>query len=366
MNLSNLSVFLILLSLALNACQPNPNDPGGLFQSRKVCEHSSEILPPEGYALRSISTIDYEGFVKAFQFVNEEMGYAMMGKNVGSTLEVLKTTDGGLTWTPLELQSDQYPRGMAFWDENIGIVTVHDVSGCPPPNCQNKCVLFKTENGGQDWTEIELPEQKGILYHPQFDEVGNLYANLQGDQETTLMKSTDQGTTWKAIFSSPELYVSNVIFSLEVLEDRLYLAGKDGKLLVVDTAGTLLQTLNPPFGVWDLEVLDPQHLVAANPTGAYRSSDGGQTWQTIYEDGARIIGFETQTDGLVIMEKSICPTDVYQVNDLIASTEDGGTNWTEAEATATNLRLGFVNSQRMGTERWYWMLGNQLWEIKAD
>lgn len=91
-----------------------------------------------------------------------------------------------------------------------------------------------------------------------------------------------------------------------------------------------------------------------------------QTRETIYGENARMIGFDSIDKGVMLLQKSICPTDVYQVNDLIASTSNSGLNWVEAPETTTNLRIRFSNSQKMGVGVWYMMIGNTLLEIKED
>lgn len=97
-----------------------------------------------------------------------------------------------------------------------------------------------------------------------------------------------------------------------------------------------------------------------------KSTNGGETWVTIYDGSARMIGFESVNNGLMILQKSVCPNDVYQVNDVIASTNSGGISWNEAEETTTNLHANFKNSQRMGNGIWYMAIGNQLLRIKKN
>jgi len=58
--------------------------------------------------------------------------------------------------------------------------------------------------------------------------------------------------------------------------------------------------------------------------------------------------------------------DVYQVNDLISSTDNGGVNWIDAEETTTNLRSNFQNSQKTNKGNWYIMIGNKLLEINEE
>jgi photosystem II stability/assembly factor-like uncharacterized protein len=361
------SILLILGIIVFISCNKNDDDDNSINQLGEVCDIKTEIKSPNGFEVNSIGEIDFNGSVQSFQFLDDEIGYAMMSKNVGGYVEIFKTTDGGQSWSNLEIGINQYPRSMLFKDENFGIITVHDVTGCPPPNCQNKCVILKTENGGMDWEEVEFQDLKGILYHPKFDSNGNLYANLKLNDQSALMKSDDNGVNWDTLFNSAELDFNLVTYSFEIYENKIFISAKDGKILVVDTNGQLIKTIeidNAP--IWDVEIIDENNLIVVQSGKVIKSTNGGDTWETIYNESARMIGFDSVDKGLMLLEKSSCPTDVYQVNDLIASTNNGGFNWIEAEETTTNLRINFSNSQKMGDEIWYMMIGNKLIEIKEN
>jgi|GEM_PF-905959 len=328
----------------------------------EVCQYNTDILPPLGFEIDTIGKIDFNGNVQGFQFIDHKIGYALVSNNVGGFVEVFKTVDGGETWSDLEIGIDQFPRNMVFKDENLGIITVHDVTGCPPPNCQDKTVILKTENGGVDWEEIEIQELNGILYHPKFDENGNLYANLSMiDKPTAIMKSQDSGATWDTLYTSAALDFKSVTFSYELYEDKLFVAAKEGKIEVIDTEGNLIKTLETGGSrINDLTVIDDNNIVVALSGEVIKTNNGGTTWETIYDASARIIGFESVEKGLMLLSKSFCPTDVYQANDVLATTGNGGIDWTEAAATTTNLRINFAESQQMGENAWYTIIDNHL------
>lgn len=331
------SILLILGIIVFISCKRNDDD-----NSTEVCAFRTEIMSPTGFEVNSIGAIDFNGSVKSFQFLDEKVGFAMLSKSVGGYVEVFKTIDGGQTWSNLKIGINQYPRGMVFKDKNFGIITVQDVTGCPPPNCQNKCVILKTENGGINWEEIEFKDLKGVLYHPQYDNEGNLYANLYLDNQSTMMKSVDNGVHWDTLFSSAALDFTLLTYSFEVFEDKIFASSKDGKISVISTSGQLLKTIDVNNStIWDVEIIDANNLIVVLSGKVIKSKNGGDTWETMYEKSARMIGFDSVEKGFMLLEKSSCPTDVYQVNDLIAATNNGGLNWLEAEETTTNLRNNF-------------------------
>ncbi len=361
------SILLIVGLFIFIACNQRDDDDNPITPWGEVCDVKTEIMSPPGFEVKSIGEINFNGSVQAFQFINDETGFAMLSKNVGGYVEVFKTTDGGKTWVNLDIGINQFPRNMVFKDENVGIITVQDVTGCPPPNCLHKCVILKTENGGMDWVALELEGLKGVLHHPTYDSHGNLYANLKLNDQTVLMKSVDDGVNWDTLFSSTELDINLVTYSFEIYNDKIFLSARDGKIMVIGTNGQFIKTIEiGDSPIWDLEILDENTLIVVLTGKVIKTTNGGDTWETIYEESARMIGFDSVDKGLMLLEKSHCPTDVYQVNDLIASTMDGGLHWTEADETTTNLRINFSNSQKMGDGIWFIMIGNRLMEVKEN
>jgi photosystem II stability/assembly factor-like uncharacterized protein len=344
------SIILLLSIMVFFSCKKEDD------ATNDVCQYKTELNSPPGHGIKEIGKIDFNGSVKSFQFLDPLVGYALMTKNVGGYLEVFKTIDGGKSWKNLELGMSRYPGNMIFKDKNLGIVTLNNG-------------VLRTQDGGSSWEEINT--LKGTLYHPTFDKKGNLYGNLYEynsiNSRITLMKSVDNGKSWETFFNSPELGITLVTFSYKLYEDKLFVSGREGKILKIDTEGRLLKIIdlkNP--NIWDFEVIDENNLIAVVSGIVIKSRNGGDTWETIHEGGGRILGFDSIDKGLMFLIKSVCETDVYQVNETIASTKDGGKNWQESKETTTNLSLGFSNSQKMGAGVWYFMLGNKLYEIKEN
>lgn len=368
------SILLFLGITFFISCVKNvdyDDDDNSINHNEELCAYNSEIMLPDGFELTTIGEINFNGNVKTFQFLDKNIGFAMLGNNRGGYVEVFKTIDGGQSWSDLNIGINQYPRSMIIKDENFGIITVHDVTGCPS-NCQNKSVVLKTENGGLDWEEVEYEGLKGTLYHPKYDNEGNLYANLALplEDKATMMKSVDNGENWEIFYESSDLGFTLATFSFEIFQDKIYVSGKDEKLFVIDSNGELIKTLvvdqSSLWSIWDLEIIDENNLIVVLSGQVIKSTNGGTTWESIHEQSARLIGFKSADEGLMLLRKSKCPTSVNLVNDIIASTINGGLSWNEADETTTNILRPFIKSQRMGEGIWYIMLGKKLIEIKEN
>jgi len=362
-------IILLLFGIVLFAacCKDKPY--------KNPCETKTAILPPAGYELNTVGEINFNGSIRTFQFVNPRVGYALASNNRGGYVDVLKTTDGGKNWVNLNIIHKQHPKGMIFKDERLGIITVHDTEGCPD-NCKKKCVILKTEDGGITWVEKELKDIKGSLNHPKYDNEGNLYANLSllnlignsYETKTTLMKSTDDGETWNTFFSSPELHVSLITYSLEIFNDKIFVSAKGNKILVIDTSGKLIKTLEIiNRGIYDVEIIDENNVIVVTSSATIKSTNAGETWETIYNGGARMIGFDSVDKGLMLLTKSTClDYDVSYPDDIIAATHNGGIVWEEPKEGATSIKRGFSDSQKMEDNSWYIMINNKLIEIKEN
>lgn len=329
----------------------------------EVCEIKSDIKAPEGYEIEALGGIDFFGSIRGFQFV-DGVGYALGQNSDGGYVDVFKTIDKGRSWSNLNVNIPQHPINMIFRDERYGLISLHDVTGCPPPTCQNKCVVLKTTDGGVSWEEIEYKELKGVLYHLTYDEEATLYAILSLEDRATLMVSRNDGVSWDTLYSSPKLDLSLVTFSFKLFRDKIYINGKGATIVVIDKLGNLIKTIRTREAViWDLEIIDENTLVVVHSGQVIKSNDDGASWQVIYDESARMIGFETEEKGLMMLEKNSCPTDIYQVNDLIATTQDGGLTWIEADKVTTNLRVSYSNSQKIEDDSYLLMIGNQLFRI---
>ncbi len=355
--------FLLLLtaSALLFACRPvDPLFPG----PDDRCEFVPGPLPPDGFTLTEVSQIDFNGSFQQLQFVNDQLGFALGTRNTGGYAAVWKTEDGGITWRELSLGMEHYPRSFLMLDDQVGMITVHDIQGCPE-NCQNRCVILKTTDGGENWAEIVYPTLKGTLYHPQMDQAGNLYALLSYENQNVLLKSADQAASWDTLFAAQPIAFSHVEYSFRLFEDRLYVPLAQGRMALLDLSGTLLQTLNLPSLIAEIQVLDPQTILLLNFSQISRSEDGGNTWETIHEGNGRLIGHSSAAEGLFVLSQGYCPTDVFISKDVLGYTGDGGQTWQTGEQLA-NLSLSYAGSQALADGSYLVLLDRKLYQFRQD
>ncbi len=327
-----------------------------------LCQFYYTLTVPDQFELNKIGEARFPGSIVEFQFVTDAIGYILGSTTAGGFVMILKTEDGGRTWNDLgiEINYRQHPWNVFFKNENLGFITVHDVTGCPD-DCEYRAVLLKTDNGGLTWEEIVYPELRGSFYHLVFDEHGNVYAMLSSllDIPDALMKSSDKGATWNELYSSDDMEFKSIHFSFKLFDDKLYISGRDGKLIKIDTYGNLIDVIhtNQPY-ISDLRIIDENVLFIKGREGLLRSIDGGKSWTYIFKGRHQIIDFISANEGLVVLNEGVCPSWSYISSDVIAYTNDGGETWSKGDYI-TNLISRFSGHKKSGND-YYLMFGKTL------
>jgi len=224
---------------------------------------------------------------------------------------VWKTTDGGISWTPL---FDQQPvssiGSIAVADSDPRIIYVGTGEACIRGNISYGDGVYRSTDGGKTWRNVGLRDSRHIgrvIIHPRNPDIvfvaalGHAYGP---NTERGVFRSKDGGTTWEKV---------------------LY---KDEKTGAIDVT---FDPNNPNVGfaaLWEAS-RTPWSLTSGGPgSGLYRSTDGGTTWK-------RLEGNGLPKGALGRIGVSISGADSNRVYALIEAEEgglyrsdDGGEKWT--------------------------------------
>jgi photosystem II stability/assembly factor-like uncharacterized protein len=166
-------------------------------------------------------------------FVNALTGYMMSIKVSGTVWQgtrVYKTTNGGTNWSRLTIPN--FPGGiyMQFVDANNGWVLLFQ------PDYSNGGI-FRTTNGGTNWNQIITPTS-GFPYF--FNSTNGWLLPVSPDgtgySSDTIRKTTDGGVTWTAPWGTNAQVRLNTIHFSDV--NNGWAAGRDGKVLKTTNGGT--------------------------------------------------------------------------------------------------------------------------------
>ncbi len=134
-------------------------------------------------------------------FTDEAVGYVggnaedipISGGNLDAVL--LKTTDGGDTWSKQYLPGIRYISDLYFTDANngLGLFTPYEGDEVKPKR------LFSTHDGGVNWEPMLSPNLivRSPVVEIRPDGLGLWVENL-GELQSSYLHSTDQGATWQA------------------------------------------------------------------------------------------------------------------------------------------------------------------------
>lgn len=184
-----------------------------------------------------------------------------------------KTTNGGTSWTPQTPGSDIYfYTDVAFKDANNGVVTAQTNTGAG---------VWITSNGGSSWTEGT--GLTGIPYKLVYV-TGNTYFLVTNGGD--IQKSTDNGLTWTISYDGGGLLLGIDFYN----SNTGIAAGEDGRILKTYDGGTTWQQQIIAYGnpLWhDFAWQDANNVIAAGtPETIWRSTDGGANWVDDYPQSA--------------------------------------------------------------------------------
>ncbi|MFN0212753.1 MAG: WD40/YVTN/BNR-like repeat-containing protein [Saprospiraceae bacterium] len=266
---------------------------------------------------------------------------------------VWRSKSGGTAWEPIfDKAPTQGVGSIAISPRNPDEIWVGTGEG-NPRNSQNFGVgIFKTINGGKDWTCMGLQNSRTIhrvLLHRDNPDVvfaASLGSTYGPTEERGVFKSTDGGKSWKKV-----LYVNDLTGCSELVADpqnpnKLYAAmweyrrwpwffksgGKGSGLYVSYDAGETWEKRTDKDGLPEgdlgrigLAVAKSNSdivyaLVEAKENALYKSMDGGRKWQKMADKGQGDRPF-------YYSEIYVDPKNenrVYSIYTFISKSEDGG------------------------------------------
>lgn len=243
-----------------------------------------EWMQPKGYEKLDFRDIEAFDHLKAIVV------------NAGSPAFILSTIDGGKSWREVYKNTDSaiFLDGMAFWDDQQGIIFGDPI--------QNKMQLLKTTDGGLTWQNISGNLKKSLAVgEAGFAASGTTIRTMPdgkvwiatGGAKANIYYSANYGNSWK-VYECPILQgeSSTGPFSI-AFSDRKngiavggnYLKDKENSNNVVLTTNggkTWIKPLRPVLGYRSaVEYATNQLCFATGSSGTDFSTDGGNTWTNI-------------------------------------------------------------------------------------
>lgn len=286
--------------------------------------------------------------LKSIHFPTASVGYA-----VGDNGTILKTSNGGTSWSGL---TSAYP-GYWFWDVHFTSTDTGYVCGEGDPgfNPFGPGIILKTTNGGVNWTTCMTSSSTPVrdLFVLNKDTVFAC-----GGAEMTsgrIIKTVNGGTNWTPIGPN---YVDAMLGGMYFLNSNNGFLGVYESVVgnfnptlaswLSTTDGSTFTTtvISSSNGYWNFasDFPDSQNgymtraTYAGDPVYLRKTTDGGTTWTENIVSGA------TNIYGLDFIDAA----NGYMVGDggVIKNTTNGGSTWsTQTSGSTQDLRsVYFVNN----------------------
>ncbi len=266
------------------------NVGGMIFKTQNGGQNWTEIQP---------WTIEEAFLVAGGQFINTNTGFVTsvgLIWNILPTARIMKTTDGGNTWTTVYggtlFEVGKFWEDIFFLPSNLSLGWV----------CGARGEILRTTNGGSSWTSITtdtLYPLRAIYFLNS-----NIGWCVGGDYDTTtgqgingvILKTTDGGASWTTIIDNAPFELWDVHFI--DAQNGIAVGYKDANsygliLKTIDGGNSWTEMYGPPglgyYGLYGVEFIDNLKGYAAGGgnrygwSGSYfgiflKTEDGGNTW----------------------------------------------------------------------------------------
>ncbi len=203
--------------------------------------------------------------IRGSYFLDSKTGYAS-----GELGELLKTTDGGLSWLELNEFTTKFLNSVFFINEKIGFAA------------GDSGVIFKTTDEGNSWTD-QTNYKKYNINCVRFtnEESGIVAGGNPENNRAFIYKTDDGGNSWYEVYDSLSLGVLNSAVFMDGVNGIA--VGYNGNALYSYDGGESWTTTNiSPVNLYSISFSDNLNGLISGANGLfYKTTDGGISWNNV-------------------------------------------------------------------------------------
>jgi len=355
--MSKVSTAILLAAIFLIGCSKPLNE-----EETKFTPIDKTTLSLDGWEF-SKSIYDFSINSRDLFFINSEIGFV-----AGYNGEIYKTTDSGETWRKQNSGTTLHLHSVFFLNENVGFASGQSMN-CLDADCNKGCLLLKTTNGGETWTKTFFPNYLSIHSLKFFDElqgVALIYTiGNNGIQKKNLAITSDGGLNW--ILN--DLAIIAPYDKLFSVGNLIFVAGENQQIFKSSDLGHSWVAINTPvkttFDIRELYFYSENLGFIDGITEIFKTTDGGLSWtKTNYPfDGFGTLHFSNENEGFNIEQVSRYEGGDFPVfkGSIFYETKDGGTTWTKSELIpALSMNLTYFPQRELG----FAFFGSALYRMK--
>jgi photosystem II stability/assembly factor-like uncharacterized protein len=263
----------LLLTLALFSGLTVTTVAAGTSQESRQEDKSEPMTAAKSFERlewRSIGPCNMGGRVADVEGVPGNPNLVYVATGAGG---IFKTTNGGMTWTPIfERQNTISVGDIALEPNNPDVIWVGTGEANPRNSVSFGDGVYKSVDGGKSWKHLGLKDTNSIsriVIHPTNPDIAYVAAlgHVWGaNEERGVFMTTDGGATWKK---------------------TLYIDPSHG------AADLEIDPQNPNIlyaGMWLFERKPWTFKSGSEKGGVFRSTDGGRTWNKVTNGLPKLIG----------------------------------------------------------------------------
>ena len=258
-------------------------------------------------------------------FVNESVGFV-----VGYNGKIYKTTNGGAIWRELDSGTRSHLHSVYFINEKEGFVS----SGRNSHGSE----LLKTNDGGETWTKTSFPEYI-IIWSMKFFDAMNGIALVEvpttiTDSRSYVAITSDGGESWNLIDLA--IYPVGKLFFVDNL---VYVAGTNQRIFKSSDYGHSWETINTPIEAYNyvrnIFFYNENIGYIDGITNVYKTLDGGLSWNRAEIPFTKFDTFHFSSEDEVFNIETVSE---YEEGDfptikgsICYKTNDGGKTWKQSK-----------------------------------
>jgi photosystem II stability/assembly factor-like uncharacterized protein len=207
--------------------------------------------------------------IRDIYFLDNSNGFAVGGENscggTGCTPPggfILKTQDGGQSWTKIFTPSDRI--------EISSIYFIDKIKGF----CIGDNVIFKTNDGGQTWMENKINNLGGKMMKISFVDHQNGFIVCLFDK---ILKTNNGGLTWEISSPNKDVCYSSISSS----EGVSYVSGQGRILKSANGGSSWTELVNSPSDIYAIKFTD-KNIGYAFGRGNYSGGCFGHSYGSMY------------------------------------------------------------------------------------
>jgi photosystem II stability/assembly factor-like uncharacterized protein len=244
-----------------------------------------------------------------------------------------------------------------FLDENVGFVSSQAMGGCLDADCNKGSVLLKTVDGGETWSKTFFSGYTRILSLKFFDESRGIAIihtpDIPNSKDEYVGTTSDGGTTWSLL----RLDIKPAYDKLFIVDNIVFVAGENQKIFKSKDQGRTWESIDTPIeashSVRNLYFYNESIGFIDGVTSFYKTTDGGLKWTKVNLPFSNFgtLHFYNENEGFNVEAVS-----AYQGRDfptflgsICYETSNGGETWSKSGLDKSlYLGLTFFPQRNLG------------------